>query len=97
MARRVHSERITLASRQGEVSAYGRNIVEIMGVAEIAALLGISRQRVHQLSASEGFPAPYAQLQAGTFWRRSDILAWMRTTGRTPRVRERKPPDDDEV
>ncbi len=49
---------------------------------EIAALLGVSQQRVHQLLAREDFPAPVADLAIGKVWERSTIEAWARRTGR---------------
>jgi len=58
---------------------------ELVGVAEVAALLGVSTQRVDQLARTEGFPAPVAVLAAGRIWRRADIERWARRTGRRPR------------
>ncbi len=57
-------------------------IVELVGVAEIAALLGYSRQRVNQLAKSEGFPEPVARLVIGRIWLRDDVEGWARATGR---------------
>jgi predicted DNA-binding transcriptional regulator AlpA len=59
-------------------------IVELVGVAEIAVLLGVSTQRVHQLAASPNFPKPVAVLSAGMIWQLSDIEQWMQSTGRAP-------------
>lgn len=56
--------------------------MELVGAAEIADMLGVSRQRVHQLAAKPGFPAPVARLSAGMFWRRHDIERWMQDDGR---------------
>lgn len=53
-----------------------------MSTPEIAELLGITRQRVDQLSRTEAFPAPVAELAIGRVWRRMDIEAWARETGR---------------
>ena len=50
---------------------------ELVGVAEIAAMLGVSRQRIDQLTATEGFPDPIADLTAGRIWSRSAVEAWM--------------------
>ena len=55
---------------------------DLCGPAEIAELLGVSRQRVHQLAARKGFPKPVAVLAAGRIWRRADILAWQAQEGR---------------
>jgi predicted DNA-binding transcriptional regulator AlpA len=55
---------------------------ELMGVAEIAELLGVTRQRVHQLTKSPEFPRPVAELSAGAIWERDAVEAWARSTGR---------------
>ena len=49
----------------------------LLGVAEIAAMLGVTRQRVNQLVRSHGFPAPEAELSAGRIWRRDAIERWV--------------------
>lgn len=54
----------------------------LVGIAEIADMLGVTRQRVHQLAATEGFPKPTAVLTAATIWVREDVEEWMRATGR---------------
>ncbi len=55
----------------------------LVGVAEIAAMLGVSRQRVDELAKSgAGFPQPAAVLTAGRIWEREDVEAWARETGR---------------
>jgi len=57
--------------------------LELMGVAEVCALLGVSKQRVDQLVRTHlDFPRPVAQLAAGRIWLRADILKWARDTGR---------------
>jgi predicted DNA-binding transcriptional regulator AlpA len=55
---------------------------DLVGVAEIADALGVTRQRVHQLTKLEGFPDPVATLSAGTIWSRQDVEAWAKQTGR---------------
>jgi predicted DNA-binding transcriptional regulator AlpA len=49
----------------------------LLGVAEIAAMLGLTRQRVNQLIQTAGFPAPEAELSAGRIWTREAIEAWV--------------------
>ncbi len=61
------------------VAPMARNLV---GVAEIAEMLGVTRQRVHQLAKTPGFPAPLAELSAGAIWDRADVERWARKTGR---------------
>jgi predicted DNA-binding transcriptional regulator AlpA len=54
-----------------------------MGVAEIAELLQLSRQRVHIIVKTDpSFPTPRAQLVAGLIWNRSDVEKWVKATGR---------------
>lgn len=50
--------------------------MRLAGVQEVAELLGVSRQRVHQLVAAPGFPQPIADLAAGRIWDLSDVEAW---------------------
>lgn len=54
----------------------------LMGVTEIAQLLGVSRQRVQQLAKTEGFPEPAARLVGAIIWNRADVERWARETGR---------------
>jgi len=56
--------------------------MELLGLTEIADMFGISRQRVDQLAATKGFPEPVAELAAGRVWKRADIVAWAKATGR---------------
>lgn len=51
----------------------------LLGVAEIAVLLGVSRQRVHQLAARDDFPSPTAELSAGKVWNTEAIERWRAT------------------
>lgn len=54
----------------------------LMGVAEVAELLQVSRQRVTQLAKTPEFPAPSARLASGPVWESADIERWARETGR---------------
>lgn len=54
------------------------SVESFVGVAEISELLGVSRQRVHQIAREhEDFPAPVADLTAGRIWRRKDVERWL--------------------
>ena len=56
---------------------------ELVGPAEIAVYLGVSRQRVDALARThEDFPRPIAELSAGRIWRKADIVEWAQRTGR---------------
>jgi predicted DNA-binding transcriptional regulator AlpA len=48
----------------------------VMGVAEIAVALGVSRQRAGVLAQREDFPAPVATLAMGTVWDTAAVTAW---------------------
>jgi hypothetical protein len=56
------------------------------GVSEVAALLGVSRQRVAELRHKRGFPAPIAEISAGPIWEISSLNlfleGWQRKPGR---------------
>jgi hypothetical protein len=60
---------------------------DLVSIVEVAEMLGVSRQRVHQiLRAYPDFPEPEAELAVGRIWRRQPIADWMashpRSTGR---------------
>jgi predicted DNA-binding transcriptional regulator AlpA len=54
----------------------------LVGVAEVAEMLGVSRQRVTQLAKTASFPRPTVQLAAGPVWESAEIEQWARETGR---------------
>ena len=53
-----------------------RQLLRVMGTAEIAEYLGLSRQWVEILSKRRDFPEPAAVLKAGRIWRTEDIEQW---------------------
>lgn len=63
---------------------------ELLAATDVAELLGVSRQRVHQLSERPDFPAPYVRLGSGPVWTRPTIEAfdeaWSRKPGRPART-----------
>lgn len=65
---------------------------ELLGVSEIAALLDVTRQRAHQLTARDDFPQPIQRLSNGPIWTRPSIQTfidgWERKAGRPARVAE---------
>lgn len=54
----------------------------MVAVAEIARMLRLSRQRVTQVTAKPGFPAPIARLGVGKIWAYEDVRAWAEATRR---------------
>lgn len=59
---------------------------EVASAPEVAEMLGVSRQRVHQLRANPDFPAPLYELRMGAVWDARAIRhfahGWDRTPGR---------------
>jgi predicted DNA-binding transcriptional regulator AlpA len=43
---------------------------------EIAELLGVSKQRTHQIAEDKGFPAPLAEDVRGRVWSRREVTTW---------------------
>jgi predicted DNA-binding transcriptional regulator AlpA len=63
----------------------------LVGAAEIAEMLGVSRQRVAQLiSSHEDFPRPEVELTGGRVWSRTAVEAWINAHP------ERGPDDEDD-
>lgn len=61
-------------------------VPELAGLAEVAAILGVSKQRVRELTQREDFPPPVAQLSGGAIYVKSTVEAfnnhWNRKPGR---------------
>jgi predicted DNA-binding transcriptional regulator AlpA len=51
--------------------------LRVMGAAEIADRLRVSRQRVYQITSRKGFPDPIAHLAMGQVWDTEDIETWV--------------------
>ncbi|MGH8825173.1 MAG: helix-turn-helix transcriptional regulator [Jiangellaceae bacterium] len=58
-----------------ERQALEPNVPEIVSAAEAADILGVSRQRLHQLRRHPRFPAPLYELRTGPLWTR-DAIEW---------------------
>jgi prophage regulatory protein len=53
-------------------------VADLVGVAEIAQMVGVTRQRINELVRNDpDFPTPEAELAAGRIWARKDIERWM--------------------
>lgn len=67
------------ASRQGYVLRMTEHACpKPVGPGEIAEMVGLSRQRVDQLSRQRDFPEPWAELKTGRVWKDSEIEEWDR-------------------
>jgi len=62
---------------------------EIIGIAELATMLLVTKQRASELAKSPEFPRPLAILKAGPVWTRASVAryltTWQRRPGRPPR------------
>jgi predicted DNA-binding transcriptional regulator AlpA len=62
----------------------------LVGMTEIAEMLGVSPQRAHQLSREYAdFPDPEVEISAGRVWKRAAVERWIkahpaRKPGRPP-------------
>jgi hypothetical protein len=48
-------------------------------IVEIAELLGVSKQRAHQIADEPGFPGPVAEDGRGRLWSRREVRVWAKT------------------
>jgi hypothetical protein len=64
---------------------------QLLGVTEVARLLGVTRQRASAIQTSAGFPAPVARLATGPVWTLPSISRfldeWTRKGGRPAKKR----------
>ena len=79
-------EATTVAALEGELER--PSLPALVGTFEVAALLGVSRQRVSELSRAGHFPTPLATLASGPVWMEAAIVrfaeSWDRSPGRRP-------------
>lgn len=55
---------------------------DLVGTAEIATILGVSKQRVSQLTATGEFPVAVASLAMGMVWDKAEVVEYARTRNR---------------
>jgi hypothetical protein len=56
--------------------------IPLAQIADIARILGLTRQRANELTMHAGFPTPVAELPAGRVWVVPDVIAWAADKGR---------------
>jgi predicted DNA-binding transcriptional regulator AlpA len=57
--------------------SYGSAVeLELVGLAEVAEVLRVSRRTAARYARRSDFPEPLARLRAGPVWRKEDVLAW---------------------
>lgn len=76
----------TITEEEQQRRAGEPTLPELMSAADIAELLGVARQRVHQLRSTRAFPAPLAELRGGAVWDAAAVRkfaqGWARKPGR---------------
>jgi predicted DNA-binding transcriptional regulator AlpA len=64
----------------------------VLGLTEVATLLGVSKRTASRYASRDDFPAPAADLAMGPIWFESDVRSWLETKpirrGRPPRAAE---------
>lgn len=61
--------------------------LDLAGVTEVRKMLGVSRQRVHQIIREHpDFPEPVAELASGRIWLRQEVIEWAESMGRAVRL-----------
>lgn len=70
---------------------------QIVGVAEVAEILGVTKQRASVICQRDDFPAPITKLASGPVWRAGAVstfkAGWRRQPGR-PRSSQIDPPQE---
>lgn len=56
--------------------------VKLVGTAEVARILGVSRQRADAITRKHTFPKAAGSLAAGRVWFEDDVRAWAKANGR---------------
>lgn len=64
------------------VLAMAERLPTMIGIYEIAELLNVNRQRVHELAKRTDFPEPALVLHMGRVWLKAEVIAWARAAGR---------------
>ena len=60
------------------------NYPTLVGVAELAEILDVSKQRASQLSKSSRFPPPFQTLKSGPVWDRHAVMSFLEHWDRKP-------------
>ncbi len=60
------------------------SLPELVGIAEVAAMLGVTKQRASELAGQRNFPPPVVKLAAGPIWAAPTIRAFSENWARRP-------------
>jgi predicted DNA-binding transcriptional regulator AlpA len=61
----------------------------LVGLAEVAEMLGVTKRTATSYSSRADFPEPLQRLAATPVWQRKDVMAWAKST--LPLARGRPP------
>jgi len=68
-----------------------QNQITLVGIRELADLLGVTRQRASQIAATRNFPVPLAKLAAGPVWSKASLTWFLEDWASEPRRPGPKP------
>lgn len=77
-------ESLVVEWERAQVKLAEPNQPDLVGLAEIAELLAVSKQRASALAGAGSFPEPVARLKSGPVWERASILGFVETWYRRP-------------
>lgn len=63
---------------------------DVLGLSDLAKLLGVTKRTAANYANRPDFPAPLAELDRGRVWARADVEAWAKRTLPLPTGRPRK-------
>ena len=61
----------------------GEGQPQLVAMAELVDMLGVSKSWVVRLVKDPGFPPPVQRLRVGQIWSHADVAAWAERTGRS--------------
>jgi hypothetical protein len=59
---------------------------EVVGLAELAELLAVTKRTAARYTTRADFPEPLARLRSGPVWKRADVERWGKATLPLPRT-----------
>lgn len=51
---------------------------DILGTSEVAAVLGVSKQRIHALRKDKRFPTPFKSIASSPLWDKREVDAFLK-------------------
>lgn len=67
---------------------------QVVALAELAQMLGVTKNRAMQVSRKMTFPAPLGDLSVGRIWSYEAVVEFCETTGRKVHAIRPRPPAD---